>query len=263
MPADAQTSAPAGSVVSPADRGGYFARLKPGRSYGIAFDVPAAITRPMFISAGSPTRSVRYAPVGDGGKLIVAGASHVVGRKSLTAELAELSSWARRHYPGAVVTHQWSAQDYTPADHLSYVGSILLGDEKAFVATGFNKWGLTAGVAAALVLSGRILGGRMDWSRAFAAWSPHELAGVATAVRANLEVAMHMAKGWLAPMTRLGRGVPADGDVVKGRIAIRAGRHTAGRTGCSGADPVVLPNLLTPNTRRPAMRQDRRCCLRG
>ncbi|OBI42229.1 FAD-dependent oxidoreductase [Mycobacterium kyorinense] len=198
------------------DRGGFFARVKPTRSYGMAFDVPGTITRPMFISAGSPTRSVRYAPVNSGERLVVAGASHIVGRKSPTAELDELSSWVRDHYPGAEMTHQWSAQDYTPADHLPYVGPILPGDEKVFTATGFNKWGLAAGAAAALLLSARILGGRMDWGRAFAAWSPHEVTGIPTAMQANLEVAFHLAKGWVAPITRLGRAAPEEGGVVSG-----------------------------------------------
>jgi hypothetical protein len=198
------------------DRGGFFARLMPNRSYCTAFEVPGAVTRPMFISAGSPTRSVRYAPVGDGERLIVGGASHVVGRKSPTAELDELSSWAATHYPGAAVTHQWSAQDYTAAAYLPYVGPLLPGEQNVFVATGFNKWGMTAGTAAALMLNGLILGGRMDWARSFAAWSPRELTGIATAMRANAEVAFHLAKGWLAPATRWGGDTPNDGGVVAG-----------------------------------------------
>ncbi len=165
------------------ERGGCFARLKPSRSYSFAFDVPGELTRPMFISAGSPTRSLRYAPVDGGERLVVAGAGHTVGRKSPTAELDELLSWALKYFPGAAVTHQWSAQDYTPIDRLPYVGPILPGGEKIFVATGFNKWGLAAGVAAGLLLSSRILGGRMDWARAFAAWSPHEVTGITTAMQ--------------------------------------------------------------------------------
>ncbi len=198
------------------DRGAFFARLKPSRSYAFAFDVPGEITRPMFISAGSPTRSVRYAPFDGGERLVVAGAGHTVGRKSPTAELDELSSWAQTHFPGAVVTHQWSAQDYTPIDQLPYVGPILPGNEKIFVATGFNKWGLTAGVAAALILSGRILGGRMDWARAFAAWSLHEVTGLTTAMQANLEVGFHMTKGWLAPIARSRTSTPSEGGEVGG-----------------------------------------------
>ncbi|OBJ53162.1 FAD-dependent oxidoreductase [Mycobacterium sp. 1423905.2] len=195
------------------DRGGFFARLKPSRSYCMAFKVPGSITRPMFISAGSPTRSVRYAPFGDGERLVVGGASHVVGRKSPVAELEELTTWTRRHFPGAVKTHEWSAQDYSPADHLPYVGPILPGDEKTLVATGFQKWGMTNGVAAGLLLSARILGGRMDWGRAFSAWSPHEVAGIPTAIQANLEVGYHMAKGWLEPIVRRGPS-DADGEVT-------------------------------------------------
>lgn len=198
------------------DRGGFFARVKPGRSYSFAFEVPGDITRPMFLSAGSPTRSVRYALIDGGERLVVAGAGHTVGRKSPTAELEELSSWAQQHFPGAVATHQWSAQDYTPIDRLPYVGPILPGSESIFVATGFNKWGLTAGVAAGLILSSRILGGRMDWARAFAAWSPHEVTGITTAMQSNLEVGFHLTKGWLMPIARLGTSVPSEGGVVTG-----------------------------------------------
>ncbi|GFG64214.1 FAD-dependent oxidoreductase [Mycobacterium kubicae] len=195
------------------DRGGFFARLKPSRSYCMAFEVPGQITRPMFISAGSPTRSVRYAPYGDGERLVIGGASHVVGRKSPVSELEELTAWTRQHFPGAVMTHQWSAQDYSPVDHLPYVGPILPGDEKTLVATGFQKWGMTNGIAAGLLLSARILGGRMDWGRAFSAWSPHEVSGIPTAIQANLEVGYHMAKGWLEPIVRRGPS-GADGAVT-------------------------------------------------
>ncbi len=201
------------------DRGGYFARVTPSRSYCLAFKVPGNITRPMMISADSPTRSVRYAPVADGERLIVGGAGHTVGRaKSPSDAVDELSAWTRKHYPGAVQTHFWSAQDYTPIDHLPYVGPILPNSETIFVATGFNKWGMTNGPAAALALSSRILGGRMDWARAFASWSPHELSGLATALQANLEVGFNLTKGWITPATRIGRRSPVDdeGGVVSG-----------------------------------------------
>lgn len=201
------------------DRGGYFARVKPSRSYCFAFKVPGTITRPMMISTDSPTRSVRYAPTADGERLLVGGGGHTVGRKkSPTRALEELKSWARQHYPGAVETHFWSAQDYTPIDQLPYVGPILPNNESIYVATGFNKWGMTNGAAAGLALSSRILGGRMDWARAFASWSPHELSGIPTALQANLEVGFDLAKGWVTPALRMGRRDPAgdEGGVVSG-----------------------------------------------
>jgi glycine/D-amino acid oxidase-like deaminating enzyme len=217
------------------DRGGYFARVKPARSYCFAFKVPGEITRPMMISTDSPTRSVRYAPVADGERLIVGGAGHTVGReKSPSKALEELASWARMHYPGAEQTHFWSAQDYTPIDDLPYVGPILPGNESIFIATGFNKWGMTNGPAAALALSSRILGGRMDWSSAFASWSPHELSGLRTAMQSNLEVGFNLTKGWVTPSVRTGRRSPTEdeGGVVSGppwhleaRCRVAGGEH--------------------------------------
>lgn len=178
------------------DRGGYFARLKPSRSYCLAFKVPGDITRPMMISTDSPSRSVRYAPVADGERLIVGGAGHTVGReKSPSKALAELSGWTRKYYPGAEQTHFWSAQDYTPIDDLPYVGPILPGSESILFATGFSKWGMTNGPAAALALSSRILGGRMDWSSAFASWSTHELSGLRTALQSNLQGRIQLDQG--------------------------------------------------------------------
>lgn len=199
------------------DRGGYFARLKPNRSYVFAFEVPGQITRPMMISTDAPTRSVRYAPTGAGERLLVGGASHTVGReKHPTKALAELASWARTHYPGAIQTHLWSAQDYAPIDDLPYAGPILPNSETIFVATGFNKWGLTNGAAAAQELASRLSGSRMDWSGAFASWSPHELRGLSTAVLTNLAVGANLTKGWITP--RFGRRSSTDdeGGVVRG-----------------------------------------------
>ncbi|AFM14931.1 glycine/D-amino acid oxidase, deaminating [Mycolicibacterium chubuense NBB4] len=183
------------------DRGFFFARLEPKRSYCLAFDVPGDITRSMYISVDSPTRSVRYAPTPTGEKLIVGGAGHTVGRANHPKNaVTELADWALLHYPGAVQTHYWSAQDYHPDDELPFVGPLLPKFENLLMATGFDKWGMSNGVAAALALSSRILGGRMDWAAAFASWSPHELTGVTTALQLNLEVGLNLAKGWIAPI---------------------------------------------------------------
>lgn len=198
------------------DRGGYFARVKPKRSYCLAFDVPGDVTRSMFISVDSPTRSVRYAPRPEGVKLVIGGAGHTVGRAdSAASSVDELRRWTALHYPGAVQTHFWSAQDYSPIDELPYVGPLLPGIETTFIATGFDKWGMTNGVAAALSLSSRILGSRMDWAAAFASWRIREVASIGAALQANAEVGFNLAKGWITPMAATDS--PAEGaGVVSG-----------------------------------------------
>jgi glycine/D-amino acid oxidase-like deaminating enzyme/nitrite reductase/ring-hydroxylating ferredoxin subunit len=216
------------------DRGGFFARLKAQRSYCMAFDVPGDITRSMYISVDSPTRSVRYAPSAEGEKLIVGGAGHPVGRGGDEATaLDELARWAAVHYPGAVETHRWSAQDYHPSAELPYVGPLLPRTDRIFVATGFDKWGMTNGVAAALALSARMLGGRMDWAHAFDSWSSHDLAGLTTAVKDNVEVGINLAKGWLAPAVSRPAAPPDGGGVVSGPLwkphatcVVDGARHT-------------------------------------
>ena len=219
------------------DRGGFFARLKPQRSYCMAYRVPGDITSGMYISTDSPTRSVRYAPTADGQRLIVGGAGHPVGHeKSPRSSVQELDAWAKMHYPGAMQTHYWSAQDYSPIDELPYVGPILPGNDKIFVATGFDKWGMTNGTAAALALASRILGGRMDWSEAFASWSPHELSGIPKAVQNNLEVGLYMARGWITPATRIIDSGREDGGVVSGPPW-----HLEGRSVVDGVERRVSP----------------------
>lgn len=219
------------------DRGGFFARLKAKRSYCMAYKVPGDITRGMYVSTDAPTRSVRYAPTASGEVLIVGGAGHPVGReKSPTDALAELSKWAKLHYPGAVQTHYWSAQDYSPADELPYVGPILPGVESICVATGFDKWGMSNGAAAALALSSRILGGRMDWAGAFASWSPHELSGIATAMQSNVEVGFELAKGWVTPIAAPANRTPECGGVVSGPPW-----HLQARSNVDGVEHIVSP----------------------
>ncbi len=225
------------------DRGLFFARLVPHRSYCMAFDVPGDIIRAMFISVDSPTRSVRYTPAPTGVKLIGGGAGHPVGRADTPSRaITELAHWTALHYPGAVRTHFWSAQDYTPVGELPYVGPLLPRCEKILFATGFDKWGMSNGVAAALVLAARVLGGHVEWARAFASWHAHDLAGVSTAAQANLMVGLHLAKGWLAPLASAS-DPPSDGEGVVSGPPWRLLRRQRGRRRPSRTVSPVCPHL--------------------
>ena len=182
------------------DRGGFFARAEPARSYGLAFRTPEQAVDGMYLSADSPSRSLRDAPADDGvgSLLLVGGEGHKTGSSTSEAgRLDTLRAWTHEHYPDAVETHAWSAQDYVPGHALPYAGPILPGAERLLVAGGYSKWGMTNGVAAALALSGRILGGHQEWARAFEPWSTRELSGIPGSVRLNAEVAYEMTTGWV------------------------------------------------------------------
>jgi nitrite reductase/ring-hydroxylating ferredoxin subunit len=194
------------------DRGGYFARVEPLRSYALAFDV-AECPSGMYLSADSPTRSLRSLPRDGRDLLLIGGNGHVVGRRPHTSELVDdLVSWTTQHFPGATLTHSWSAQDYASIDALPYIGSLTPGGDRCFVATGFDKWGMTNAVAAALALSSRILGGNTDWADALDSWRLRELGGLPSAARLNGSVALHMAQGWVrAALNTAETGTPPEG----------------------------------------------------
>ena len=136
------------------DRGLYFSKVEPERSYALAFD-SAAAPEGMYLSAGSDSRSIRDAPVDGGTRLLVGGAGHSVGRtRSELQHVDRLREWTATYFPGAVETHQWSAQDYSPHDGVPFVGLLPRGLGRIYVATGFDKWGMTNGVAAARAISG-------------------------------------------------------------------------------------------------------------
>jgi glycine/D-amino acid oxidase-like deaminating enzyme/nitrite reductase/ring-hydroxylating ferredoxin subunit len=163
------------------DRGLYFARLKPQRSYCIAARLAGgAPPRGMSISAGSMTRSIRS----HGDLLLVGGEGHSTGsRKSKPDRFERLAAFAHEHWDVEAITHRWSAHDPVPYDHLPMIGPYRPGSERLWVTAGFMKWGFASATFAALILADRIAGRDNAWGDAFAPTrlsprSAHKLAGL-------------------------------------------------------------------------------------
>ena len=147
------------------DHGGFFARLKPSRSLVGAYRVPGDIPRAMYLSVDPESRSLRTAE----GLLLVGGPSWTPGRERETEKLLhELDEWTTSVFPGAARVTWWAAQDYQTVSRVPFVGPT--GD-RLWVATGFNKWGMTNAAAAALTLHGDLTGYPTPWSEALR--SPH------------------------------------------------------------------------------------------
>ena len=181
------------------DRGAFFARLEPHRSYVLALRTAAAHLD-MYLSAGAPARSLRTAPWQGEQIVLVGGNSHVVGRvRSERAQVHNLHTWARRWFPDAEVIARWSAQDYHPVDELPYVGPLLPGSDRVLVATGYAKWGMTNAVAAAHVLAGLLDQTPPEWGEAYRSW-PHR-PGLGAGARLNTGVAATMAGDYARAVT--------------------------------------------------------------
>ncbi|MCQ4127543.1 FAD-dependent oxidoreductase [Rhodococcus erythropolis] len=227
------------------DRGGFFARLEPQRSYAAAFAVPGDIPRGMYLSVDEPKRSIRYAPRNDSNLLLVGGNGHPVGRAASPSQcLQELIDWTGKTFPGAELTHSWSAQDYRPVNELPYVGELLPGDPSLLIATGYAKWGITNSVAAALALVTSVLGTGAPWSAIYSPWDWNQVSGVPHAVRVNAEVAVHLAGGWVKPLfDRLARKNP--GSDSHGQVVWEGLTPVARSTVCGVTQEVsaVCPHL--------------------
>ncbi|MCU1642413.1 MAG: FAD-dependent oxidoreductase [Nocardia sp.] len=194
------------------DRGGFFTRLTAQRSYLTAFAVSEPVPHEMYLSAGTPTRSLRYAPSPEGDVLLVGGNDHTVGRESSPRLRAqELIEWTRTWCPTAEPLHSWSAQDYLPVDELPYVGTLLPGRDRILVATGYAKWGLTNGVAAALAIAGRVTGKPPAWAHTFASWRPSQLRSLPAGATSNMTVAHRMLSGWRRAIGSAPGALPAEG----------------------------------------------------
>jgi glycine/D-amino acid oxidase-like deaminating enzyme/nitrite reductase/ring-hydroxylating ferredoxin subunit len=149
------------------DRGGFFAKTYPSRSYALALRLrePAAAPNGMYLSIDQPTRSVRSAM--SDSMVIVGGEGHKVGQEADTRErYRALRRWAQTTFAVESVEHQWSAQDYHSVDGTPFVGRQS-PRSSVYVATGFGKWGMTNGTAAGSLLADLIDGVENEWLTAF------------------------------------------------------------------------------------------------
>ena len=79
----------------------------------------------------------------------------------------ELEEFAKQHYPQARVAARWAAQDCMTLDGVPYAGLYSKGTEGLYAATGFNKWGMTSSMAAALLLADLVRGRENPYAELF------------------------------------------------------------------------------------------------
>jgi glycine/D-amino acid oxidase-like deaminating enzyme/nitrite reductase/ring-hydroxylating ferredoxin subunit len=140
------------------DRAAFFARAFPVRDYVVAgtYD-PETMPDAQWIG-GDPTRSLRWTASDDGPLLVVGGGHHVPGREDTDGKFEELTSWVQGFAPGFEPRYTWSAQDYTSADKLPFVGRYTALSKRLWTACAFGAWGMTNGTAAAFILRDLVLG---------------------------------------------------------------------------------------------------------
>lgn len=174
--------------------GFYFMKMYQSTSYGISIPVKEKLFDGMYITSTNPKVSLRMAKVDnniikdvvDGNienyakqdkenkkqvkekqnskidneyVLIVVGADHKTGEKTdLSNSYKKLENIAKQIYPQGKAENYWNTEDCITLDKIPYIGKYSSMWENAYVATGFNKWGITTSNIAANIITDMIIG---------------------------------------------------------------------------------------------------------
>ena len=131
--------------------GAYFLKLYQHRSYVLALENGPDLDG-MYVDASGTGLSFRNY----GGFLLLGGGAHRTGHPG--GGWAELVAFAHAHYPDARERCRWAAQDCMSLDGVPYIGQYSRRTPGFFVATGFNKWGMTSAMVASMILSDLVQG---------------------------------------------------------------------------------------------------------
>ena len=139
--------------------GAFFLKQYQHRSYVLALQgVPRV--RGMYVADKSGWSFRSY-----GDCLLLGGGGHRTGKGH--GGYGILEEFVQTHYPDARIAARWAAQDCMSLDGIPYIGNYSPKTPNLYVATGFNKWGMTGAMTAAVILRDRILGKARDYASLF------------------------------------------------------------------------------------------------
>ena len=142
--------------------GYYFMKMHQERSYVLALENTSEIDG-MYIDLNKEGYSFRTY----NNLLLLGGISHRTGENEEGGSYDELRKVAKRLYPKAKEKYYWSAQDCMTIDGIPYIGRYSSETPNIYVATGFNKWGMTSSMVSAMIISDMILEKDNDFSEIF------------------------------------------------------------------------------------------------
>lgn len=196
------------------DGGGLFiTRIYADRSYVVAIKAKEKFPEGTFINAETPTRSLRAQRDGDDEIILVGGEHHKTGDEINTnVHYQNLIDFAHNTFTVTDISYRWSTQDCMTIDGVPFVGNLTPRSPDIYVATGFNKWGMTNSTASAMILTDLITKGDSPWAPVYNP-SRFNLASIKTFLVQNADVAKELVTGKMARL-------PEDADIKKGEAQV-------------------------------------------
>ena len=136
--------------------GAYFLKMYQHRSYVLALK-NAPIIRDLYVDEAKDGLSFRS----HGDILLLGGGSHRTGSEGGNWE--ELQQVVKKYYPDAKEVGRWATQDCMTLDSIPYIGRYSNATRDLYVATGFNKWGMTSSMVSAMILTDMICGRKNEY----------------------------------------------------------------------------------------------------
>ncbi len=140
--------------------GGYFLKMYQHRSYVLALE-DAPDIKDMYVDEAKDGLSFRT----HNGLLFLGGGSHRTGSKG--GNWAELERVSKKYYPSAGEVDRWATQDCMTLDSIPYIGQYSKSTPDLYVATGFNKWGMTSSMVSAMLLSDMVCGTKSEYEELY------------------------------------------------------------------------------------------------
>ena len=127
-------------------------RMHADRSYILGIKSKQRFPGGMYLSVDQPSRSLRSTNINGEEMILIGGEGHKTGQSQDTMEhYKALEAFGQQVFEPDEVVYRWSAQDLVTLDKIPYIGELTLGQSNILVATGYRKWGMTNGTAAALL----------------------------------------------------------------------------------------------------------------
>lgn len=158
--------------------GFYFTKMYQDTSYLLAFDIGKKEENGMYLSIDEPNISVRFYEQNNTTFLLLGGYHHKTGTIPIKNPYLELQKIAFKMYPNAKLVAKWSTQDCMTLDNVPYIGNFSNYMKNFFVATGYNKWGMTSSHVAAKILTDLILNRSNPYQKIFRATRYHPIKNI-------------------------------------------------------------------------------------
>ena len=150
--------------------GFHFLKMYQSTSYAIAIETKKALPEGMYINEKEPILSFRTAKYEDKRLLIIGGGSHKTGfapESDVNYGYDCLEKEAKKLYPDCKILYRWNTRDCVSLDKVPYIGEFSNLMPNMYVATGFNKWGMTSSNVAANIITDKILGNENNYAEIF------------------------------------------------------------------------------------------------